>query len=411
MSFQWSRVNHFLLLLFFAVLPWSKALVSILLVACLISGLFVFDRKQWSKAHFPRLLLLPILYFMWHLIGMIWTSNTDFGWFDCKVKLLLSLVPCMVYLQVDSIRLHLEKYVLAFYLGIAACLTTLLAFAWFRILKTGGVEEFFYTRLSMFMHPSYFAWYINTAILLLIFSLGFRSGDSWLRWALIVFFTLGVLLLNSKAGIFGWGLVVLLSFGLKWIESKRRYYIFSALLWCIIFATIFKIMMPAGENRMGQFKHALSDSSSDYREMESTSTRVQVWHSSWQLIVQQPWLGTGTGDVKDELVAAYEREGFSFAAAHRFNSHNQFLQSWLALGIIGLLILLALLILPVWSAFYARDPFLIVFTALAMFNMLVESMLEKQDGVVFFALFYSVFLITFKNPNDTGETSDIRQVA
>ena len=101
--------------------------------------------------------------------------------------------------------------------------------------------------------------------------------------------------------------------------------------------------------------------------------------------------------MKDVLVAAYEDADMQFAASRRFNAHNQFLQSWLTLGVLGALIFLSLIIFPLMIAFRMRDPYLFTFIALAAFNMLVESMLEKQSGAVFFSLFYSVFLWKIDN--------------
>ena len=127
--------------------------------------------------------------------------------------------------------------------------------------------------------------------------------------------------------------------------------------------------------------------------MESTSTRIQVWSTTWNLIQKQPLLGTGTGDVKDELIKSYRASGFNFAADHQFNAHNQFLQSWLALGIFGLFLLASLFIIPIVSFWRKKELLMIIFLVVSYFNLLVESMLEKQDGVVFFALFYSLFLL------------------
>ena len=53
-------------------------------------------------------------------------------------------------------------------------------------------------------------------------------------------------------------------------------------------------------------------------------------------------LCVGTGDIKDELIAAYKDSGMDYIAS-KIKFHNQYLQSFLAIGILGLFSLLAIL--------------------------------------------------------------------
>lgn len=122
----------------------------------------------------------------------------------------------------------------------------------------------------------------------------------------------------------------------------------------------------------------------------STSARLHVWSAAWSLIQEAPVTGYGTGDVKDVLLKRYAERGLISAVEKKLNAHNQFLQSWVALGLSGVLLLLAMLAGATWR--FRRDPLFAGFLLLTFFNFLVESMLEIQAGVVFWALFYSVFL-------------------
>ncbi len=75
-------------------------------------------------------------------------------------------------------------------------------------------------------------------------------------------------------------------------------------------------------------------------EVQSTGMRIQAWESALDLVKSNPIFGTGTGDVKDELVKMYNSKGFVEIFNLRLNAHNQFLQSFAALGIFGFLLLL-----------------------------------------------------------------------
>jgi O-antigen ligase len=73
------------------------------------------------------------------------------------------------------------------------------------------------------------------------------------------------------------------------------------------------------------------------------------------------------------------------------NAHNQYLQTYIALGIPGILLLMILLAFPGWIAFRRIHFVYFCFLAVFAFNILVESMLEVQAGVIYYAFFNALF--------------------
>jgi O-antigen ligase len=116
-----------------------------------------------------------------------------------------------------------------------------------------------------------------------------------------------------------------------------------------------------------------------------------VWRAANALIVEQPVLGTGTGDVKDELMRVYTERGYTYPLEKRLNAHSQFLQTAVALGVPAAIWLLLMLLVPLWYAVRTGRQELIAILILAFLNWSVESMLEVQAGVVFFVLFAAMF--------------------
>ena len=80
------------------------------------------------------------------------------------------------------------------------------------------------------------------------------------------------------------------------------------------------------------------------------------------------------------------------ALEHKLNAHSQFLQTGIALGIPGLSALVAMLLVPL-SLRRNRFILFISLTVIMTLNFLVESMLEVQAGVIFYAYFSSLLLI------------------
>ena len=77
---------------------------------------------------------------------------------------------------------------------------------------------------------------------------------------------------------------------------------------------------------------------------ESSASRILIWKSSLELIMNKPIIGYGSGDVKDLLIYKYLQNGYFGIAEKKLNAHNQFLQTQLASGIFGLLMLLFIFI-------------------------------------------------------------------
>jgi hypothetical protein len=68
------------------------------------------------------------------------------------------------------------------------------------------------------------------------------------------------------------------------------------------------------------------------------------------------------------------------------------LQSGVALGWAGLLLVVGMMLAPLAIGVMRKDAFMAIFAALFIINGTIESVLEVQAGVVFFILFYVVLV-------------------
>ena len=123
----------------------------------------------------------------------------------------------------------------------------------------------------------------------------------------------------------------------------------------------------------------------------STSSRFVVWKEA-TLLLKDHWLmGAGTGDIKDVLMEGYEKNNFQYGLKHKLNPHNEFLQIWISVGIIGFLIYLLALLFPIWRFFFLPEFCLSLFPIIIFLYSLTESVLENQYGILFFTFFYVLF--------------------
>jgi O-antigen ligase len=400
------RIFYYCCILLVFLLPvYGKLIppvIAIMVLNWLIDGRFIKtlpeifkDPRRWWTLSFSLIYLL-------YLAGLLYSSNLKYGWFDVEIKLSLFIFP-LLFSTLDKDTFDQPKIRIIFTMFILGCLSgsiILLSRALYSKLMYNTENSFVYSNLSWSFHPSYLSAYLTFAIAIIsefVFinytrmSLRARAGSV----TLVLFFFSMVFLLSSKAGIGSLLLVSVLYFLFVMFRKKM---ISSAIGLAIIFAFCFYVafhLFPYVTVRINNANMASNFSKNSMSsDTSSTPERMAIWRSSWEIIRHNFIFGVGTGDVKDALLARYKENNFQALYAHKLNTHSQYLQTLIALGMIGLIVILAMLLLPALWALRSGNYLYLVFLFILSFNILVESMLEVQAGVVFFAFFNSFFFWT-----------------
>lgn len=119
--------------------------------------------------------------------------------------------------------------------------------------------------------------------------------------------------------------------------------------------------------------------------IESNTVRLVVWTISTKMIVQNPF-GVGLGDENDLLMREYYKHDYSGYAERRLNPHQQFLQTGISIGWLGMITLLTLFIWLIISAFKTESLALFIGAICISVSCMFESMLERQVGVIFLSI-------------------------
>jgi len=83
--------------------------------------------------------------------------------------------------------------------------------------------------------------------------------------------------------------------------------------------------------------------------------------------------------------------GWEIVPYNKLNFHNQFMEAYADLGIVGLVLVVAMVLYSLVRAIKTKYFIHIAFAILMISLFLTESFLWRQKGVVFFTLFYSLF--------------------
>ncbi|MBI2269438.1 MAG: O-antigen ligase family protein [Bacteroidetes bacterium] len=154
--------------------------------------------------------------------------------------------------------------------------------------------------------------------------------------------------------------------------------------------------VPEVGDRFRSIGRVVNETKIDKTSSESNSIRILIWQKDIELIKEYFFTGVGTGDVKDELFKKYRADGITGAykvdpttdkPISILNAHSQFLQTFIAIGILGFILFISGFVYPIINSIRRRNYLYLGFLVLVILNFTTESMLETQAGVLFYAFF------------------------
>lgn len=384
------NIADFLLALIFAVLICAPRLTALTIVAWAVVHLIQLGVNKTSQRRNPFILIFPLLY-LFYIIGLMWTSNMNEGTFDLEVKMSLFIFPLLFFLDpLDNERLKFVFKCLLF--GLVFNFLLLLANALFLNEEGFKLMNLFYANFSHIIHPSYMGFFVNSIFIVVAYDLFKRQFNlfesDWVYYLIIAFLGLFSLMLVSKVGLM-MAFVLLLWILWQWIKQKKFLLVFSFTSLALISVVSAYKYSSQVAGRIDEFFEGVGDGPQD-NYLYSTSIRLVVWEVAWQNVKESPFYGYGTGDVGDVLLEDYQAQNIVRVKDLNLNAHNQFLQTSLALGVLGGLFLIAILFYPLIKTDRQVELY-----ALFLLNTLLfffsESVLETQAGTVGFTLFYVLY--------------------
>ncbi len=382
-------------ILFFSVVQqrWSPIGFGIWIILAL-------KKARWSewrtllKKMFSGMSGILIAYFLWLSIGVIWSDQNALAIGKLENKLSFILFPLLFHLSV--LKMSVKQWKFVFIAGLACVLLLNEVLAGMKCVdaSSGNWIEFFSGSVfSPFMHRSYLACYLCLGLVLLS-DLKTNENKKWVL-ILMILFSIGVIQTLSKIGIIIWVMLLgMYVFGeVKMASKKKQLSALAAVIGGM--AMIGSVMGESIYERFNNIGQSMSEMQLyNNSTVESNAARLIMWNTSLELVKENWFWGYGTGDADLVLKTRNVALGNAGVAEEGLNSHNQFLTSWLQLGCVGIMILIFLFI-QAWRRSGNRWVESAIVTIFFL-NLLVESFLETQSGVVLFGVFM-VLMFDFKN--------------
>lgn len=395
---KFELLNLALMLIFIPTWAWVSFLfMSLWMFSVVLKNTIL---KRWSFFNWHQdkhyvyakntYMLIPMIV-IWciYLVGMLWTSNKQDGWKEVGHFVWLAGIAltclCTDFREVKKI--HLRKFFWLYVLLMSLLFIVLLPIY---LLKMSGVVTpvfcEFLTGESMFyhIHHSYMAVYIIAGLAFLYSECVNSEKLNAKKIALIavcaICLLLFLLFINSRTGTLS--LIILLMMcwlHLCFVRKKYRASLIAVVALVAVGSVVF-FTLPDNYRR-------LSTTTEQVAQGDNSDLRIGIFQNAWMVIKDNVVFGVGTGDVIDELTPYYgSREDVS-------RPHNQYLETWMAIGLPGLITLLLMFLLPMLYAYKRRCYLMVAIIAIFAISNLFESSLERQMGMSLFCVMMIYFVI------------------
>lgn len=245
------------------------------------------------------------------------------------------------------------------------------------------------------IHPTYMGMFLCFSVCILFLN------DRWKRnlrnWVIVVvyliFFVL-LLALFPKTPMIAMGLVVIYWAWLYRKQKDKLFPLLGALAIAIIIAWLF---IPFAGQRLDEFSTVWKNHTAHSLIDNSVNMRKLIWKIDWSILKKNWITGVGPGQIINELTTQYM---FYSIVMHFplgvYNTHNQYIHFWICFGVLGLVLFLLILFVHYRKAVKLNSALYISLLILLTICFFTENVLARQYGVIFYALFTSVFFFSEK---------------
>ena len=241
-------------------------------------------------------------------------------------------------------------------------------------------------------HPIYISICFSIALFFILIE-GFKSKI--VNFILFILLIIGLLILARKGVI-----VSFFIFSSIFLLIKKD--IKQIVILLIAFTSFFILSLSVTEIRNRFLEIFDADKIVNNKET-SSGIRYILWNTSNKLMEKSNYLGYGIGDVQEVLSKQLALDGFTVLAKENYNAHNQFLQTGLATGIMGVSLFLFSFLCFILTFIKRKNPEAIVLFLFFLSVFLFESVLERQNGIIIYSFLTCMFIYSSefdKNPKN-----------
>ena len=351
--FNLDKTYQFLLIILAFLMPLTvfgaNLIIVLICVLWLISGHYKYKFQQIIS---NKLMLASIIFFLLHLVGLIWTEDLSWGLHIVhKMWYFIGLFPILFTIVRKD---YIKHYVFAFLIAIA--ITEVVSYlVWFELVvpfKNATVSN----PTPFMSHISYNP-ILAFAIYLVLHEIFFNKKITNFVFSLYSFFAISMIInmfiTGGRAGqvAFFAMLVVLI---IQILDKQR---IKSLITIFIVIPGIFFTAYQASD----LFQHRVNlayNQALEYHPESNNSIgyRITFVRNSWDVIKENPIIGIGTGDFPMQYKKINQTNKTIIPNTN--NPHNMFILILMELGVIGLISMLSIFYYQIKLSFNSSNRFI-----------------------------------------------------
>ncbi|MBO7324116.1 MAG: O-antigen ligase family protein [Bacteroidales bacterium] len=347
-------------------------------------------RFQWKNA---AAYAFGIFYLLM-LISLLYSDNMLYAGRQLERRLAFIITAVMAIFGFNE-KYKLKQLLLAFVIGSMLSLLYSVALPFIEYSMQSGERYLFqksaydqFVNIAMsFKHRSYFG-IIQLMALASLWHLRKDLTEAWGRrsfmWIMLLysaFLLLHLFFLKGRAPLLALvGLSILFVF--SGLGKRHKKWLIPALL--LVMLGIWALWQFHPRFERIQWQQIQSSTLS----LDEKDNRLAIWHSCLQLIFEDGnWMsGVGSGDIKDQFNEICAKENMNIGTLH---AHNTLLNTWLELGLAGLLVVIFIMLWPLLTVGKEHRSYLWSLCIPLYILMMVESFTQPIHGIipwVFFVL-------------------------
>jgi UDP-GlcNAc:undecaprenyl-phosphate/decaprenyl-phosphate GlcNAc-1-phosphate transferase len=391
-------------------IPFHRVSSSIPTILILLSFMVLIIRNfAVYKAQFVQVFSLQFRNFLKHkytiiilffigvyLLNVLFVSRS----WDNSVSLkILILLYWLTLFHIEKIIRIRPRHLITAYLYGCLGFSLFILYQSFMQFNKLGWESFFYSDLLSHVkaNPITHSLYYNLAIIFIGNNFKYLRSSLWqmVYAGMFLLFVVMVILFASKIGYIVLFVSVITAF--FQLVKPLKYRLASVMFFLLMVAVSYTQIDYVNKKVKG-FKWQIERH--EKIPMEHQLPRAIIWPEAIALAKDNLWTGVGVGNSVDALMVKYEAIGYDKGIRERFNAHNQFLETFLQTGVVGLAILIMIFLYGYYKAAIHGNKLYAVFLTIIIMYMLVESLFETQMGMVGFSFFNALFLSALSEKNN-----------
>jgi O-antigen ligase len=385
----WIWAGLMLFVLFIPIAKPPSTFGELIAIAAWLPGWWHSDTRAMRLQRYknrPLLFAFP-LFFILHLIGLIWTEDLSQGFHEINMAHYLIVLP-MIIGSLEIQRRHVFVAIGCFLLSnlVAGVLTI-----YIRQMDHPLLNAELYLPSPFISRPRASLFYAFSLLLWLElpFHISLNHRFKQIIWLICTGIMLMALFnLEGRTGQIAFAVVLPIWLVLRFIKRHRA-------VWFGVFLTGSTVLGWLSYTYIGNIHRRFTEAIEEVeayrngfqdRNANDTSLarRFIFWEKSWVVFTTSPIWGVGTGDLNASVEPLFLSDSRGVSPN---KPHNQFLEYGVKFGIVGLVVFLFGWWHYVKGAHRKYRIIAYCLSALCLVSMLSESTLDTQAGISFFVFF------------------------